>query len=67
MDIVEVDSSVLSRASQPFPTLIGTLDAIHLATVTLWQEMSESDLVIATHDLQLGAAARASGFRVLGV
>ena len=67
MEIVEIDANVLSRASQPNPTLLGTLDAIHLATATLWQEMTGADLTIATHDIQLGAAARASGFRVVGV
>jgi predicted nucleic acid-binding protein len=67
LEIVEIDANVLSRASQPHPTLLGTLDAIHLATATLWQESMGTALVIATHDLQLGAAARASGFRVVGV
>jgi predicted nucleic acid-binding protein len=67
MEIVEIDADVLSRASQPYPTRLGTLDAIHLATAMLWQEAAGSALVIATHDGRLGAAARASGFRVVGV
>ena len=29
---VGVSDSVLERASQPFPTVVGTLDALHLAT-----------------------------------
>jgi predicted nucleic acid-binding protein len=35
MDLVELDASVLSRAEQPMPTSLGTLDAIHLATALL--------------------------------
>ena len=38
MEIVEVNQTVLSRAAQPFPTSLGTLDAIHLATALLWRE-----------------------------
>jgi predicted nucleic acid-binding protein len=31
-ELAEMDSVVLDRASQPLPTELGTLDAIHLAT-----------------------------------
>ncbi len=65
--IVEPTRPVLSRASQPSPTPLGTLDAIHLATAMLWRESARADLAIATHDAALGIAARASGFRVLGI
>ena len=67
MEVVEITPTVLSRASQPLPTALGTLDAVHLATATLWKERAGKDLAIATHDLALAAAARASGFRVVGV
>ena len=66
VEIVEPTRPILARASLPPPTPIGTLDAIHLATVMLWRESSTSDLVFATHDSALGIAARASGFRVVG-
>jgi len=66
MEVVEVGRAVLSRASQPLPTILGTLDAIHLATALLWKERTSSDLVMATHDAALAVAAKASGLRVTG-
>lgn len=66
MEVVEVNQTVLSRAAQPFPTSLGTLDAIHLATALLWQERTGKSLVMATHDATLATAARAFGFQVLG-
>ena len=66
-EIVEPTRVVLARASQPLPTPLGTLDAIHLATALLWQEKERKDLVMATHDTALAIAARACGLRVAGV
>lgn len=37
IEVVELTRPVLSRASQPLPTALGTLDAIHLATALLWE------------------------------
>ncbi|HVT60640.1 MAG TPA: type II toxin-antitoxin system VapC family toxin [Thermoanaerobaculia bacterium] len=67
LEIVEVTRPVLSRAAQPMPTLLGTLDAIHLATELLWQEETGAELLLATHDVALGRAARASGLSVIGL
>lgn len=67
MEIVDISHAVLSRASQPLPTTLGTLDAIHLATALLWKERSAQTLTMATHDGVLATAARASGFAVIGV
>ena len=67
VEVVEPTSVVLRRAAQPLPTPLGTLDAIHFATASLWHEARAKQLVIATHDRALATAARASGFRVLGV
>ncbi|MBI4636320.1 MAG: type II toxin-antitoxin system VapC family toxin [Candidatus Rokubacteria bacterium] len=66
MELVEVTAPVLARAAQPLPTELGTLDAIHLATALLWSERSGAGLVMATHDVALGTAARACGLRVVG-
>jgi predicted nucleic acid-binding protein len=63
--IARLDRSVLVRAAEPFPTLLRTLDAIHLATAVLARSEYE-DLAFATHDRELGTAASAVGFRVLG-
>ena len=67
MTLIEPTRPVLARAAQPLPTVLGTLDAIHLATALLWRERSDADLVMATHDASLGLAARAVGFRVIGL
>ena len=66
MEIVEPSSAILNRAANPLPTPLGTLDAIHLATALVWREVRNEDLVLATHDVALATAARASGMRVLG-
>lgn len=67
VDVVEVTATVLDRASQPFPTALGTLDAIHLSTALLWKEGNNAELVLATHDAALGTAGRACGLKVSGV
>lgn len=64
-ELVRIDSHVLERAANPFPTLLGSLDSIHLATALLLRE-EVSDLRFATHDNELATAARATGFEVLG-
>jgi hypothetical protein len=66
MEVVSLDRVVLERAAEPLPTLLGTLDAIHLATATLVRN-AIPDLAFATHDSELGLAARAVGFSVDGV
>ncbi len=64
---VELNRFVLDRASQPLPTSLGTLDAIHLATALVWRETRDADIVMATHDHTLALAARATGLDVIGV
>ena len=67
IDLVLLRPPVLSRASEPLPTSIGTLDAIHLATALTWRDRMGPLPEIATHDMALGAAARTFGFDVRGV
>lgn len=66
MEIVELTPAVLARAAQPLPTLLGTLDALHLATALMWKEQTARAMAMATHDAALAMAARASGLQVLG-
>ena len=66
LELVEVDSVVLERAAQPMPTELGTLDAIHLATALLWQDLANANLIMATHDTALALGAQAHGFHVVG-
>ena len=64
-EIVPPETAVLERAAEPFPTLLGSLDAIHLATALLSRAHVPS-LRFATHGSELAIAARAVGFSVLG-
>jgi len=66
VELVEINAAVLDRAAQPMPTVLGTLDAIHLATALLWKEMTGTDVVMATHDRELAIAAEAHGMKVVG-
>ncbi|MEO6236920.1 MAG: PIN domain-containing protein, partial [Vicinamibacterales bacterium] len=38
IDLVLLRTPVLSRASEPMPTPLGTLDAVHLATALIWRD-----------------------------
>ena len=66
IDLVLLRPPVLSRASDPMPMPIGTLDAIHLASALIWRDRVGALPELATHDGTLGAAARAFGFDVRG-
>jgi uncharacterized protein len=66
IDLVLLRPSVLSRASEPMPMPLGTLDAVHLATALIWRDRMGPLPAIATHDAVLGSAARAFGFEVVG-
>jgi predicted nucleic acid-binding protein len=66
VDLIDVSRIVLRRASEPFPTPLGTLDAIHLSTALLWRETAGDPLTMTTHDRELATAARATGFAVAG-
>jgi predicted nucleic acid-binding protein len=67
IDLVLLRPPVLSRASEPMPMPIGTLDAIHLATALIWRDRMGPLPEMATHDSVLGAAARTFGFDVRGL
>jgi predicted nucleic acid-binding protein len=57
---------VLRRAALPLPTVVKTLDAIHLTSALILQERQRNALMFATHDSRQATAARALGFEVLG-
>ncbi len=64
-NLVPVGRRVLERAEDPFPTSLGSLDAIHLASALLVRDRFP-ELSLATHDAELAVAARAVGFKVHG-
>jgi len=59
-------NQVFQRASETFPTVVGTLDAIHLATALSIREIENVE-VLLTHDSQLATAAKSLGFEVMGI
>ena len=61
-----VTNQIFKRASETFPTVVGTLDAIHLATALSIREIQHVDFLL-THDSQLAIAARSLGFEVMGI
>lgn len=66
VDLVLVQRPILARASEPFPTPLGTLDALHLATALVWRDRMQQTLVMATHDRDLAVAARSFGIEAIG-
>lgn len=66
IELVRINRAVLERAADPFPTVLRTLDAIHLASALLVRGR-DPKLQVATHDRDQATAARALGLRVIGV
>jgi len=62
---VPLTESIMRRAGESFPTVLGTLDAIHLSTALAIHEYKQVDSLL-THDTQLATAARSVGFRIQG-
>lgn len=63
--IRRLDDAIMQRASESFPTTVGTLDALHLATALAIAAVQNIDAFL-THDLQLATAAQSVGFDVIG-
>ena len=66
IDLVRLSTPVLSRASDPMPVSLGSLDALHLATALVWRDQTGQALTMATHDTALALAARSYGIEVVG-
>jgi predicted nucleic acid-binding protein len=60
---VELSSQVLTRALDPWPRPVRTLDALHLSTALFLVERRRP-VAFATYDERLGRAAEALGLRV---
>jgi predicted nucleic acid-binding protein len=67
IDLLLLRAPILSRAGDPLPQPLGTLDAIHLATALVWRDRKQESVTIATHDAALALAARGHGLAVIGV
>jgi predicted nucleic acid-binding protein len=66
LELISLEPSILERAADPFPTSLGTLDALHLATALAIRDQVP-EVVLATHDVALGQAAAAMGLEVHGL
>jgi predicted nucleic acid-binding protein len=55
--LLELAPPVLSRALQPFPVAVRTLDAQHLASVQFLRDQGQ-DVALASYDTRLNRAAR---------
>lgn len=66
IEVLALGNTILKRAASPMPTVVGSLDAIHLATALELADAIADELVFATHDDQLARACRASGLAVIG-
>ena len=62
---IRLSRSVIQEASKTMPTIVKTLDAIHLASAIVIRERRGIELLFATHDSQQAIAARALGFTAL--
>jgi predicted nucleic acid-binding protein len=60
---VELSSQVLTRALEPFPKPVRTLDALHLASMDFLRRQGQA-ISLASYDTRLGAAARALRFPI---
>lgn len=61
---VELASTVLERALEPFPAPVRTLDALHLATA-LHVRAQRIEVQVATLDRRFAAAAAAAGLDLI--
>jgi predicted nucleic acid-binding protein len=64
---IGLTDDVLARASQPLPTVLGTLDALHLATALAVQQQEQVSLTLVTHDERLAMASQTTGLTVAGI
>lgn len=66
IDFIPVSQDVLDEASKPLSVQVKTLDAIHIASASLWQRSERTALIFLTHDKGLARAAQSTGLKVLG-
>jgi len=70
IDLVELSRGVKVRAAESFPVVIGTLDALHIATALLWardtapEEGGAENVHVFSHDTAMNTCARAVGLGV---
>ena len=63
VSLLELAPTVLARAVEPFPILVRTLDALHLASIEFLRAQGQS-VVLATYDDWQRTAARRLGIAI---
>ena len=61
---LELEPTILDRVREPLPTVVRTLDALHLVTALFLAEQTGA-LRLATYDRRLARAAEACGLKTL--
>lgn len=61
LTILPLSPAVKHRAAESFPTSIGTLDALHLASALLWADAEGQELHLYSYDRQMNICARTLG------
>ena len=64
---IRLSRSVLHRSAMPMPTVLKTLDAIHLSSALMLRERKSTNILFVTHDSQQTIAARAFGLECAGL
>jgi hypothetical protein len=59
---IRLGKSIIQASSQTMPTIVKTLDAVHLASAVAIRNRRGIELLFATHDSQQATAAKALGF-----
>ena len=62
---IRLTRTILHAASRTMPTIVKTLDAIHLVSAVAIRDRRHVEIQFATHDEQQATAARALGFACL--
>ncbi len=65
--LIEITEKIKKRAKESFPTIIGTLDAIHLSSALLWAQELGKPLILLTRDREMKLCSEAMGIDVLGM
>ena len=63
VELLDLSSNILTRALQPFPVSVRTLDALHLASMDYLRAHGQT-VELASYDTRLASAAAALGFAV---
>ncbi len=65
MQLFDIDARVLGMAKSQYIAPVKTLDAIHIATVQLWQQELSEKILLLSHDHKMNLIAKSLGLKTL--